>query len=234
MTPAFAQTSIFAGLEYERFNRDVSPWKLATFELSGKSDRGMITGRITEVRRFDTNGTQVEVDAYPHFSKTTYAYLNAGGSNSTILAHRRYAAELFHTLPGAWELSAGARRIEFSTTSTIYTGSVGRYWKNYWAAVRPYVTKGDAGTQKSASLVMRRYFATGDDYVGVDALRGQTPRDPLVARELGLARWSVGVQTQRLLGSVLLRGRIGMESIDLGSGASRRGTIATAGIGRRF
>ena len=115
MASAFAQVSIFGGLEYERFNRDLSPWKLATFELTGKSERGTITGRVTEARRFDTNGTQVEVEAYPRFGKTTYAYLNAGGSNSTILAHRRYAAELFHTLPGAWELSAGARRIEFTS-----------------------------------------------------------------------------------------------------------------------
>ena len=96
------------------------------------------------------------------------------------------------------------------------------------------MTEGGAGTLKSASFVMRRYFATADDYVGVDALAGQTPRDPLIARELGLARWSAGVQTQRLFGAILLRGRIGMESIDLGSGAARRGTIATVGIGRRF
>jgi YaiO family outer membrane protein len=233
-TPVFAQLTIFGGLEYEHFARDLSPWKQATLEMSAKSERGTIAGRVTEARRFDTRGSQVEVDAYPRFSKSTYAYFNAGASNSAIFAHRKYAAEVFHAFPGAWEGSAGARRVEFSSTTTIYTASIGRYWGNYWAAFRPYVADDRAGTRKSASFVMRRYFATGDDYIGFDALTGQTARDPLVARELGLARWSAGVQAQHLAGGILLRGRIGIESIDLGSGASRRGTIATAGIGRRF
>ncbi len=42
------------------------------------------------------------------------------------------------------------------------------------------VIRGSLRSQRpsfSASFVMRRYFATADDYVGVDALAGQTPRD---------------------------------------------------------
>jgi hypothetical protein len=42
------------------------------------------------------------------------------------------------------------------------------------------------------------------------------------------------VHAQSLVGPILLRGRIAIESINAGSGMSRRGTIASAGIGRRF
>lgn len=235
LTTASAQVTVYGGLEYEHFDRDLSPWKLATFEVSGKSDRGTLIGRVTEVERYDTRGAQFEVDAYPKFDKQTYAWLNFGASSSDVLARRRYAAELFHTFTGAWEASAGARRIEFEhDSSNVYTGSLGRYWGNYWAALRPSIADTSEGTFAAGSLTFRRYFATGDDWIGFDAQAGQTPDNPLAARELGLARWSGGIQGERLMGSVILRGRLGVESIDDGSGSARRGTIVTAGIGRRF
>lgn len=231
---SFAQATVFGSFEYERFSRDVDPWKLATFELSGKSERGTLIGRVEEARRFSQSGTLFEVDAYPQFSKSTYAYLNLGGSSSSILPHRRYGAELFHGFTNSWEVSGGARRVDFGGPSTIYTGSIGKYQGNYWAAVRPWVVDRGGERLNAVSFVMRRYFATADDYVGLEAQAGQTPADPAVARELGLARWSGGVQAQHLVGSILLRGRIAVESINAGSGMTRRGTIASAGIGRRF
>jgi YaiO family outer membrane protein len=52
----------------------------------------------------------------------------------------RYGAELYKSLPHSLELSAGFRTLKYSTTTNIYTGSIGWYTGNSYWSLRPYFT----------------------------------------------------------------------------------------------
>jgi YaiO family outer membrane protein len=66
----------------------------------------------------------------------------------------RYGAELYKSLP---RFSAGFRTLKYSTTTTIYTGSIGWYTGNSYWSLRPYFTPGDGGTSSSAAINYRKY-----------------------------------------------------------------------------
>ena len=69
---------------YETYNQTFNPWKTVALALGHRFDLGTVILRTNRATRFDTWGTQVEVDAYPHLTDGTYAYLNLGHSGDSI------------------------------------------------------------------------------------------------------------------------------------------------------
>ena len=55
-----------------------SPAQEYTLKLGRKTKYGSIIGRVNINNRFNTTGTQFEIDAYPKIAKGVYAYLNFG------------------------------------------------------------------------------------------------------------------------------------------------------------
>lgn len=154
------EAMIYVGIEYKR-----------------TTAVGLIIPRINYSNRFQTHGVQYEMDFYPKFSKTFYAYLNYGFSNATIFPKHRVGAELYANLPKSIEVSAGFRFLDFADTkATIYTASIGLYSKNYYFSLRPYITPNpNGGLGVSGNVLVRRYLKDADNYLGVRAGMGFSP-----------------------------------------------------------
>jgi YaiO family outer membrane protein len=229
-----AQNWFQAGGEYQEFRRDLAAWTLFSIEAGHRGQQGAVMARFNRADRFSESGTQVEIDAYPKFGSRAYAYLNVGKSDSAIFPKWRWGAELFNVFGGGIEASAGARYLQFASSTMLYTGSLGRYWGNYWASLRPYVVAGPSQTTTSAGVTVRRYFATADDYASFAVSAGKAPRDPILAREAGVSNWDVSASGRRQFGTTFVQGGVGLQSQDVGAPQHRRSTIVRLAVGRRF
>lgn len=136
---------------------------------------GSIKGKLNVSNRFQSIGAQFEVDMYPRIIKGLYAYLNFGLSNSFLYPDVRYGGELYKSLPLSLEISAGFRALKYSSTTTIYTGSLGWYIGNDYWSFRTYITPGDSGSSKSGTLVYRKYRRDANNYLSIDAGIGFSP-----------------------------------------------------------
>ncbi|WP_421872196.1 YaiO family outer membrane beta-barrel protein [Marinoscillum sp.] len=142
----------------------------SSLQLSRRNSWGTSIARVNFARRFETNGLQGEIDLYPTIANGLYAYLNYGYSKSALFPEHRIGAELFKSLPKSFETSLGLRHLIFSSDSkvTIYTGSVGWYYKSMWFSLRPFITPDKrAGTSFSLVGNVRKYFESADTYIGL-------------------------------------------------------------------
>jgi YaiO family outer membrane protein len=62
-----------------------------------------------------------------------------------------------------------------SNAVVIFTGTVGKYFGNYWLSVRPYLTPGNKAWSKSVNLTLRRYLNDSDSYVSLNLGTGISP-----------------------------------------------------------
>lgn len=136
---------------------------------------GSIHGKLNINHRFASTGAQFEVDAYPRITNGLYAYVNFGVSNSFLFPEIRYGAELHKSLPKSFEASLGFRALKYSTTTTIYTGSVGWYTGNDYWSFRLYVTPGEPGASKSGTLSYRKYRNDANNYFSIETGMGFSP-----------------------------------------------------------
>lgn len=225
----------FVGADYSvtSFSGDLDPWQLASVSLAGRSPRGTVILRGNLADRFGASGAQVEVDAYPRLGPGRYAYLNAGYSAADVFPAWRAGAEVFTSLPRAWEASVGVRHLRFDGDPlTLVTGSVGKYLGNYWLSLRPFVRAKDDGLSASASLSARRYFEDADRFVGVRVGYGSTPSDQLNPAELArTSSFGAAVQGSHGIGRTLLgTWSLGYDRERLPLGTTRESATAAAGL----
>jgi YaiO family outer membrane protein len=163
----------------ELYSETYDPMQYHTLKISRLTKYGSIIANLNFSRRFNENGAQFEVDLYPKITKGLYAYVNLGLSNSFLYPDFRYGGELYKTLPHSFEASLGFRTLQYSTTTTIYTGSVGWYTGNDYWSFRPYITPGGSGTSTSGALNYRKYRANADNYLSFGYSMGISPESNL-------------------------------------------------------
>jgi YaiO family outer membrane protein len=153
------------------------PMYYSGLEFNLRTGFGRVVPRINYSNRFGVDGIQYEVDLYPRFSKSVYAYLNYGYSQSEIYPEHRVGGDLYLNLPGGIETSLGARFLSFIDSDvTIITGSAGFYSGNYYFSLRPYLTPRDNNTMGiSGVITARRYLRDARNYIGVNAGMGFMP-----------------------------------------------------------
>lgn len=189
---------------------DLNPWHLFSLELKTQTKIGSLIGRVNYARRrYGSSwkaGEQFEIDAYPRFMDGLYAYLNAGYSNDSIFPKYRLGAELFANLPAGLEVSLGIRYLEFSSTIVrIFTGSLGKYYKNYWFSLRPFITNKPSGISASVILSARRYYGSRDDYLGLFSGYGSTPLEVYYLEDVErLNSLKVGLELKRALSRIFV------------------------------
>lgn len=175
-----------AQYDFTHVSGGLSAWHAGLAEIARRAPQMTVVGRMNVARRFDLNGAQVEVDAYPHLSPRVYAYLNAGYSSShALFPDWRFGGELYTSAGSGGELSLGLRRLMFSASNvTIYTGSAGLYSGNYYLSFRPYVSPVNGKTAVSGTLLLRRYFADADSYITFVGGAGSAPSESPLEFEL--------------------------------------------------
>ncbi|WP_276373795.1 YaiO family outer membrane beta-barrel protein [Chryseolinea sp. H1M3-3] len=186
------QLKYTAGISYniDAFSRTFDPAHYVSAQLGRSNNWGSSILRLNYASRFETNGFQTEVDLYPKIAKGVYVYLNYGFSSTGLFPEHRGGAEIFSKLPKSLEVSGGARYLYFDTNTkiTIYTGSIGWYFKSYWLSVRPYITPDKVtGTSVSTTVSIRKYFATADHYIGLSLGAGFSPDERRFQSGAGLS-----------------------------------------------
>lgn len=158
------------------FYSDVfDPMQYYSLNYTRQTKYGSIAAKLNFNRKFNTNGEQFEIDMYPRVIDGLYGYVNAGYSNSSLFPKTKYGAELFKSLPKSFEASLGFRSLNFTTTTLIYTGSVGWYTGNSYWMFRSYVTPDDAGASISGAVTYRKYRSDADNYFSISTGMGYSP-----------------------------------------------------------
>jgi YaiO family outer membrane protein len=173
-----AKNKVGMTYDYIYFDKQFdTPWHLASIDYGRQTKYGSITGRLNYVSRFNTNGVQFEVDAYPRISNTFYAYVSGAiAEQYGVFPQYRAGFSLYANLPLSFEAEAGFRVLKFGSATWIYTASIGKYYKSFWFNLRTFITPGDSGTSQSVvSLATRYYYGGVDDYVVLTLGRGISP-----------------------------------------------------------
>jgi YaiO family outer membrane protein len=181
-----ASNKIGISYDYTHFEKQFEdPWHLISLDYSRQTKYGSVIGRVNYTNRFKTNGVQFEVDAYPTITKNFYAYLNFGYSADDIVFPKyRGGFSLYANLPKSFEADLGFRYLNFGNDTWIYTGSVGKYYKNFWFNLRAYVTPDDDRISHSYSFTTRYYLGGADDFVHLSLGYGISPDDRALALQL--------------------------------------------------
>jgi YaiO family outer membrane protein len=165
--------AIHFGQDYAHVDDLNQTWHMSSIGYERYTPLGAVILTVNRAYRFKSYGTQYELDAYPHILPNGYAYLSYAKSSTSYFPKNYYAFEPFFSLPHAMEFSIGGRVLQFSqNTVDLYTGSIAKYWGNYWFSLRPYFS--NAGSH-SLFLTARRYYATADSYVGLTVGGGTGP-----------------------------------------------------------
>jgi YaiO family outer membrane protein len=155
------------------------PWHLLYLQYSRKTPAGTFIGRTNYAYRFDDDDFQVEADAYLNTGKSNYLYLNAGVSSAAkLFPELRTGAEWYQGLPKSFEASLGFRYLKFTSSDVmIYTGSIAKYWKDYWFSARPFITPSGNRVSYTGVFQVRRYFGDPENYLGLQYCYGSSPDD---------------------------------------------------------
>ncbi|MDP4285531.1 MAG: YaiO family outer membrane beta-barrel protein [Bacteroidota bacterium] len=176
---AVAINKISINYEHISFDKQYDkPWQLGYISYSRHTKLGTVIARMNYANRFGSNGIQGEVDAYPHISKTFYAYVNFGYSgNVGVFPNYRAGFSLYANLPNSFEGEVGMRYLYFSSATNIYTASIGKYYKSFLFTARTYLTPSVGTISQSYSLAARYYLRGADDYIGLTMGTGISPDD---------------------------------------------------------
>lgn len=152
-------------------------WHLASLGYSRQTPLGSVIARVNYANKFGEGGVQGELEAYPRFSNTFYSYVGLGYSDSDIFPRYRAGFSLYANLPKSFEAELGFRYLYFSSSTWVYTASVGKYYSNFWFNLRTYLTPGDHNLSKSFNLNVRYYTAGADDFLTFGIGTGISPDD---------------------------------------------------------
>lgn len=187
---------------------DVNPWSFGSAAIGRKTKTfGTVTLRYNFARRFDKDGHQIEIDAYPTIAKGVYMYFSTAISNKKNFPYSRLSIEPYFKLPASFEMSLGFRYLNFddnriatfdSNKVVIYTGSIGKYYGNYWFSVRPYLTPGKEAWSKSVNLTVRRYLADADSYLSLIVGTGISPDEQQYAFDPGYHQKSNRLKSNKI------------------------------------
>lgn len=168
----------------DSFDSGNKPWHLSSLEYERKFSFGSVIPRVNYARRFNDNGFQFETDSYIFISKKIYTYLNAGFSEDIIFPKLRFGIEPYLVLPEGFEASVGFRFLSFEQNDIrIYTGSIGKYFGNYWVSIRPFLVPESGETKFTLNILARRYFTDKYSYLTLRLAWGSYPSQSLTLQE---------------------------------------------------
>ncbi len=173
-------------------------WHETSASISKSVGQVWVTARFSHASWFGAGSNLVEVESYPRIRPGTYGYLaGAFSPDATLYARRRAGAEIFQSFPKGFEGSAGVRYYHFGVDSLLYTGSVGKYFGNWWVLGRTFVSP-DAvtGLSKSLQIQARHYSGDADHFIGVKFGIGASPFEIRSINEIDVEKsTSLGIES---------------------------------------
>jgi YaiO family outer membrane protein len=223
--------------EYQEFDEALDPWQLYKFEFTRRNPSATFIARVNRSERFARWGNQYEIDFYPKFRPGTYAYLSAGYSEDSIFPEWRYGAQIYQRLPRSFEISIGARRLEFENSEVdVFTGSIAKYKGNYYVSLQPFLTARSGDDSLSGVLTVRNYYGSSDDYFEFRGSYGERPEEDIfLETETRTTSWSLALEVRNKISDhLVLQGGVGVRDEEVRAGVRRESLELSAGIRRRF
>lgn len=154
-------------------------WDYSSAFIRRDTVLGPATLRVNYASRLQTKAPQYEIDFSPRYNRNIYVDLFGAWSDQPVLFPNWLGgAEGYANIPGFLEVSAGGRYAKIAETwLSTWTGSLNSYPGSYWLSFRPYYFL-PKDRQKDSVLytaTARRYFATDDHYIGINAGTGRSP-----------------------------------------------------------
>ena len=223
-----------AGADFKDWDDTRPGWREGDVALLRNTPIGPFLVRGAQVERAGRTDEKMEIEIYPAFRS---GYLALGGGfapNATLYPRSTLTAELYKTLPAAFEISGGYRRLNFTDQSVnVATGSLGKYMGDFFIGGR---VNHFASYGTSVTGTVRRYLSDDGQYVSIYGSTGDVPeliREP--ADFDVTSNRSIGANALFIVGSRLvlrLNGSLGREKWPGGRTANfKTGSI---GLGVRF
>lgn len=193
----------------DAYSQYFAPFHLLSLQYNTLLKIGTISARVNYRIRGNTAGVQGELEAYPKITDGVYAYLNYGfaGASSLLFPVHRVGAEMFFKMPSNLEASLGGRLLTFTSGSdvSLYTGSIGYYYKDFWFSLRPFLTAKNISVSRSYNFSARWYYdGRAEEFVSGRIGAGFSPDernyDPSAETVYFLKAESYGVWWQKPIG----------------------------------
>ena len=161
----------------DAFDDGTDPWQEVSTSLTRYTPAGSLIVRWTHAERFGLRDNFFEGEFYPRFRPGTYAFVGLGvapESAPSLYPQYRVAFDLYQSLGHGFEVSGGARYMDFSAITQIYVGTLTKYAGNWMWTGKVYYVPGE-GDLKSNTYVggFRRYFGgAGTSYAGLNYSHG--------------------------------------------------------------
>jgi len=168
---AAADRPWWAGTSYtlDSFNDDREPWHEIALSLTRLTPVGSLIVRGSHAARFGKEDQIVELEFYPRFRPGTYAFVGAGAAPGPVLYPKsRFAFDLYQSVGRGFEVSGGARYLDFGTLTSIYVGTLTKYVGNWMLTGKVYHVPAERALDSTSYHGgVRRYFGgDGTSYVG--------------------------------------------------------------------
>jgi YaiO family outer membrane protein len=112
----------------DTFDDGRDPWQEVSASLTRRTPVGSLIVRGSHASRFGNDDQLVEVEFYPRFRPGTYAYIGLGGSfQERLYAKVRYAFDLYQSIGHGFEVSGGARAMDFGRFTDIDVATLSKY-----------------------------------------------------------------------------------------------------------
>jgi YaiO family outer membrane protein len=168
--------SVTLGWAGDRFSDQRTPWGEYSVSLNRQTSVGSIIARASHVERFGLDDRLFELEMYPTFRPGTYAFVSIGvASDDVLYPGYRVATDLYQSIGHGLELSAGFRRLGFTSTTDIYVGSLTKYTGSWMLTGRAMYVPDTDGPEDAVSYhaLVRRYVRGSDQsFVGAGYSRG--------------------------------------------------------------
>lgn len=185
-----------------------APWRFVHVVYSQEAKHVTVQGQLQYAQRFGEEAIQAAIGAYPKLSQSTTGFLNFGYSPDPLFPQIRAGAEITQTLGAGFQVSLGARYLDFNTDRvTLYTGALSKYIGNYWINARGFLSQNNIAFSRAWYAQIRRYFHGPDNYITLSGGIGPSPDQPTSIEEyryVGARHFAVGGQ-QRLAGFTYIR-----------------------------
>lgn len=172
-----AQQSVHANYSYQTFSDVYEPTHVSSISYHYKSSQfGTVIPKLNWTDRFNQQGLQYELEAYPLLPFKQYAYIGAAFSNSGLFPEKRFGLEWFVPIPDKMEHSIGYRYIDFRTNTThLITASSSLYWHKWLFSIRPFMILSESDTGLSILLSTHYFFNDKGDKISILLNRGWSP-----------------------------------------------------------
>jgi YaiO family outer membrane protein len=168
--------SLTMGYGEDRFSDDRTPWAEYAMSVSRQTPVGSVIARASYVERFGLSDRLFELEMYPTFRPGTYGFVAIGVAKDDLLyPNYRVATDLYQSVGRGYEVSAGFRRLAFSTTTDIYLAALTKYTGSWMLTGKAmFVPDFEApGDSVSYHAQVRRYLGgSGESYLGAGYSRG--------------------------------------------------------------